>query len=671
MSLMHPARSRLVCHAHNAFKPSIALWQHFVLPNRPFLLPQRLSSTASAAIELSNAPDTLPETPSAPSDQDAPSSPPRSLTMDRLKSLRTIVREAGLSPDSAASKGIIRILARQASKEHERRKMEALDRQLEQTPTEFMLQAQRKFLHREDYEGTYMLPAKPERQIPEFELPWVVKRDNDMTGAQRLAKEMALFEKFIRPNEAEKRARRHIMSKARQIALGVLPKYLMEPFGSQATGLAFALSDIDLRLRPQDDKDMKLRIPSKDERGALQAALYRLKRKYNADQKDTWTKGEILHARYPLLEIQHMASGLTVQIVSANDTSEQRKIIKQYQTEFLYLTRLYCTIKTIFDIRGLSNVFRGGFGSYAILMMIVAALKHNPPTVKNSVGGLVSFLDFWGRFDTTTQGISLEPAEFFDKAETPVISKRAQTIQLARGNPLPAYMLCLRDPADHRNDLGRKGSSIKHVQETCHALSIRLAEDMAANTRDSLLAPLVGEVVALTEAQRAKLAPMPQPAIRKVMKPAVRKVITPRIRKIVHGTHDKIVDEVIDEELPEDEFLPQVRKLERRELGELILRLPTKDIKRGARRFTPTSALEESADPAVDGAIVEALRVAEAAEKDTQSSSSSGSSVSEQFTPGFVDALYAPDDLMKVPGMSEAGELVIEEGETGGRRRQR
>jgi non-canonical poly(A) RNA polymerase PAPD5/7 len=48
---MKPPRTRLTCHAHNRFSPSIALWQHFVSPHGPCLVHQRLSSSASEAAQ--------------------------------------------------------------------------------------------------------------------------------------------------------------------------------------------------------------------------------------------------------------------------------------------------------------------------------------------------------------------------------------------------------------------------------------------------------------------------------------------------------------------------------------------------------------------------------------------------------------------------------------------
>lgn len=72
--------------------------------------------------------------------------------------------------------------------------------------------------------------------------------------------------------------------------------------------------------------------------------------------------------------------------------------------------------------------------------------------------------------------------------------------------PLPEWMLCLRDPADETNDLGRKSPSILHAQATLRQLTSGMISDLNKNTRPSLLAPLVGDVYAHSLPHRQKLA---------------------------------------------------------------------------------------------------------------------------------------------------------------------
>lgn len=67
-------------------------------------------------------------------------------------------------------------------------------------------------------------------------------------------------------------------------------------------------------------------------------------------------------------------------------------------------------------------------------------------------------------------------------------------------------MLSLRDPADKTNDLGRKGTSILHLQATLRDLTSKLIESIKVNNKPSLLLSLVGEVYPRHRQRRAQLA---------------------------------------------------------------------------------------------------------------------------------------------------------------------
>lgn len=67
-------------------------------------------------------------------------------------------------------------------------------------------------------------------------------------------------------------------------------------------------------------------------------------------------------------------------------------------------------------------------------------------------------------------------------------------------------MMCLRDPADETNDVGRRAVAIKHVQTTFRHLREQMETDSKTNNdRPSLLAPLVGPVHELNHERRQLL----------------------------------------------------------------------------------------------------------------------------------------------------------------------
>ena len=78
-------------------------------------------------------------------------------------------------------------------------------------------------------------------------------------------------------------------------------------------------------------------------------------------------------------------------------------------------------------------------------------------------------------------------------------------LDIGQIDPAQPYLLCLQDPADATNDLGRKGFSIKHVQATFRAIEKELKKNIQDNQKTSLLAPLVGCSYALFKDRREKL----------------------------------------------------------------------------------------------------------------------------------------------------------------------
>jgi non-canonical poly(A) RNA polymerase PAPD5/7 len=198
-------------------------------------------------------------------------------------------------------------------------------------------------------------------------------------------------------------------------------------------------------------------------------------------------------------------------------------MIERYTTQYPYLRSLYSVVKTMLDVRGLTDVFRGGFGSYTLFMMIVASIRHKTPPRNDAAGGLLNFMRFYRGFDTSEKGLSIEPVCTFDKKTEPVLTDTAKhqlearttthptfsllltLFQRGEIRPLPPYMLSLRDPADETNDLGRKAIAIKHVQATLKALCHTLDRSHVFNTRASLLGPLVGTSYMLNKESRFKL----------------------------------------------------------------------------------------------------------------------------------------------------------------------
>jgi non-canonical poly(A) RNA polymerase PAPD5/7 len=241
-----------------------------------------------------------------------------------------------------------------------------------------------------------------------------------------LSEEISIFHDYIRPTQVEAIARRSVLQRVKKSVEAVLPYAELEVFGSERTGLSFALSDIDLRLLPPNqDRTTSTGLPTFKTRQAIAWNLKKLERTFR-NKNSGYVLVALRHARYPLVSMQDRHTGLDIQIVSANDTTLSRELMQKYMQEYPYLGQLYSIIKAMFDVRGLSDVFRGGLGSYSIFMMIVASLRHSSSNPSDVGAALLQFLKFWENFDTTSKGISLEPIELYDKQTTQVMPERVK-----------------------------------------------------------------------------------------------------------------------------------------------------------------------------------------------------------------------------------------------------
>jgi non-canonical poly(A) RNA polymerase PAPD5/7 len=157
------------------------------------------------------------------------------------------------------------------------------------------------------------------------------------------------------------------------------------------------------------------------QRYQMRGNLRKLHMRLMSDCNGSYLLPTMRWSRYPLISLQDRASGLDMQIVLANDTAHSRQFVQRYMEEYPYLDQVYSVVKATLDVRGLSDVFRGGVGSYPLFMMVVASLKHRPSIRNDAAGALLNFLDFWGNFESSKQGLSIEPLEYLAK-NNPIMS---------------------------------------------------------------------------------------------------------------------------------------------------------------------------------------------------------------------------------------------------------
>ena len=287
----------------------------------------------------------------------------------------------------------------------------------------------------------------------------------------RLQKEIEAFELYIRLSPAEKLASEAVAAEVESILQELLPRHSLSVVGSHRTDLATPTSDIDFSLfLPSPEKNasapgsrsQSLRIAQKDLRKIHRGLHNSL----------SFREAELVFARVPLVKAVHYRTWLQVQISTMSPDRYDTIFTAAYLAEFPTLRPLFILLRHALEMRNLNTPFEGGLGSYSLLMMIVAALKQVSGQYARTdlANHLLHVLDFYASADLYLFGFCVDPPRTFKKAGSGLFPM----------NHRKPYMLCLQDPADATNDLGRNAYAIKHVQRLFGQARLQLMRDMVS-----------------------------------------------------------------------------------------------------------------------------------------------------------------------------------------------
>ena len=314
--------------------------------------------------------------------------------------------------------------------------------------------------------------------------PWVAyMNETGEAPSERLSSEILAFEAYMKLTPAEEVASRLVFTDVREL---LEKQCRIKLLGSRSTGLATSQSDIDISASYKSHKDYDLeKKPSGGDllrKTSLNLLRHVQKR---ISQSKLFDLTLFVRARIPIVCAKHIATGLEVQIQGPVEFSLQQEFIETYLAEIPQLRPVYIAIRHCLTIRDLATSSRGGLGSYSILMMIIRALKCSEVDLVHLTlaDQLLHVLKFWGSCDTYNFGYSVDPPMTFQKTvvqhdgaleNTSVVdADDPQSLGLASiqiFQPRRPYLLCLQDPTNHLNDLGKNANDIKHIQRTFLAL---------------------------------------------------------------------------------------------------------------------------------------------------------------------------------------------------------
>jgi len=329
------------------------------------------------------------------------------------------------------------------------------------------------------------------------------------------------------PTESEKTARQAVARAVTRIHSALAQDCSIMPIGSQTTGLAMPTSDLDFRLHHMNDDILRNETESAVQREHLIEGLKRLQASIEAHPDFVLT--DLYVGRFPTLISRHKHTGLRVQIVASPDVSKARTHIQHELAHHPNLKAIFIVMRTILDMRKLSDVYNGGLSSYSIFMLVKAALEaqawERMPTLKQAVADrrhgitgsmrkdannkgdvyisdsfrpepiaaqtasqqLLYVLNFWSRrFNSYRFGINASNGVIFRKKTRqttdlirmakadPFIQAQLRMAEPQRSQP---YLLCLQDPCNPDNDLGGQAFSFKHIQATMLEILCRVEDE--------------------------------------------------------------------------------------------------------------------------------------------------------------------------------------------------
>ena len=307
--------------------------------------------------------------------------------------------------------------------------------------------------------------------------PWIhddFKYDSAIEG---LHQEILEFYNYISPTYEENYLRNDLICRLKKLIERELPDVTVEVFGSFRTGLFLPTSDIDIVV-------LKSKTP-------LPLNLLRqvIIRECISDHKNVIV---LDRATVPLIKITESTTDLKIDIsfdTGKNNGVNSADLIKEFESVFPSLRPLVMVLKQFVLQWDYNEVYQGGISSYSLILMTMNFLQLHPRVdeilankMKENLGVLlIEFFELYCRkfnYDrvairTKDGGLYLAKDEIRKKIKNCCQFSIGQTGRIVKNSNL-----CIEDPLDDQNDIGKGSYDVIKVEEAfrnayltlCHAV---------------------------------------------------------------------------------------------------------------------------------------------------------------------------------------------------------
>ncbi|XP_035020533.1 terminal nucleotidyltransferase 4A isoform X1 [Hippoglossus stenolepis] len=267
-------------------------------------------------------------------------------------------------------------------------------------------------------------------------------------GVNGLHEEIMDFFNFMSPRPEEEAMRRDVVNRIENVIKDLWPTARVEIFGSFSTGLYLPTSDIDLVVFGKWDH------PPLQE---LEQAL----KKHNVS--GPYPIKVLDKATVPIIKLTDHETEVKVDISFNVETAvKAAQFIKSYLKKYTVLPPLIFVLKQFLLQRDLNEVFTGGISSYSLILMAISFLQLHPriDTRRANINLgilLIEFFELYGRdFNYIKTGIRVKTGGAY-------LSKEEMLKAMGNGNR--PSMLCIEDPIQPGNDVGRSSYGVLQVKQ--------------------------------------------------------------------------------------------------------------------------------------------------------------------------------------------------------------
>uniref|UniRef100_A0AAV2MBS9 Terminal nucleotidyltransferase 4A n=1 Tax=Knipowitschia caucasica TaxID=637954 RepID=A0AAV2MBS9_KNICA len=267
-------------------------------------------------------------------------------------------------------------------------------------------------------------------------------------GVNGLHEEIVDFFNFMSPRPEEEAMRRDVVNRIEGVIKDLWPSSKVEIFGSFSTGLYLPTSDIDLV------------VFGKWEHPPLQELEHALKQHNVAGP---YSIKVLDKASVPIIKLTDHETEVKVDISFNVETAvKAAQFIKSYLKKYPVLPPLIFVLKQFLLQRDLNEVFTGGISSYSLILMAISFLQLHPriDTRRSNINLgilLIEFFQLYGHdFNYMKTGIRVKNGGAY-------LSKEEMLQTMGSGNR--PSMLCIEDPVQPGNDVGRSSYGVLQVKQ--------------------------------------------------------------------------------------------------------------------------------------------------------------------------------------------------------------